>query len=229
MIEILDYQETKLGLLMLRRRELLSRPGVIVTEVTLDHSFLMSSYHTESECRLASSALVMHQGEEPLSVMVGGLGLGFTAIEALRDSRVQDLQVIEFLPEVIAWLDHDWIPNGEQLKTPGRAMVIEDDVYQRLMRSPVDGGEVDLILIDVDHSPDEMLSPANAAFYTEDGLQTVRKHLKPGGVMGIWSTYPCEEFEALLGSVFGEVSIEVVKWRNDLVDIDKEDTLFFVR
>lgn len=229
MIEILDYQETKLGLLMLRRRELLSRPGIVVTEVTLDHSFLMSSYHTDSECRLATSALAMHPGEGPLSVLVGGLGLGFTAIEALKDARVDRLQVIEFLPEVIAWLDHDWIPNGEQLKSGGRAKVIEDDVYQRLMHPPEEGGEVDLILIDVDHSPDEMLSPANAAFYTAKGLETVRKHLKPGGVMGIWSTYPCEEFESLLRSVFDEVSVEVVKWFNDLVDIDKEDTLFFVR
>ncbi|MEE9393496.1 MAG: spermidine synthase, partial [Planctomycetota bacterium] len=110
MIELLDYQETPLGLLCLRRRELLSRPGIIVTEVTLDHVFLMSSYHTESERALASRALEIHQGNDNLEILVGGLGLGFTALEALKDSRTSKVEVIEILPQVIQWLAEGWIP-----------------------------------------------------------------------------------------------------------------------
>ena len=59
-LKILDYCETELGVLCLRRRELLSRPGTIVTEVTLDHEFLMSSYNTESENALAAVAIEWH-------------------------------------------------------------------------------------------------------------------------------------------------------------------------
>ncbi len=55
-LEILEYCETKLGVLCLRRRELLSRPGTIVTEVTLDQEFLMSSYNTESGCTARGSS-----------------------------------------------------------------------------------------------------------------------------------------------------------------------------
>ncbi|MCP3695595.1 MAG: spermidine synthase, partial [Planctomycetaceae bacterium] len=86
-LEILAYEPSPLGMLCLRRRELLSQPGTIVTEVTLNHEFLMSSLYTDSEQVLAQTALQMHPGQD-LQVMVGGLGLGYTAWEALRCDRV---------------------------------------------------------------------------------------------------------------------------------------------
>ena len=86
-LEILAYEESPLGPLCLRRRELLSQPGTIVTEVTLNHEFLMSSLYTDSERALANLALELHVGEN-LRVLVGGLGLGYTAREALLSDRV---------------------------------------------------------------------------------------------------------------------------------------------
>ncbi len=59
-LKILDHADTPLGLLCLRRRELISRPGTVITEVTLDGEFLMSSYNTESERALATRALAFH-------------------------------------------------------------------------------------------------------------------------------------------------------------------------
>ncbi len=225
-IEILDYQETPLGLLTLRRRELLSRPGVIVTEVTLDHCFLMSSYHTESERALASEALALHKGRAGLSVLVGGLGLGFTALEALKDRRVVDVEVVELLPQVIAWLSEGWIPDAALLREDERLRLTEGDIYTRLLAPPSSEKLVDLILIDVDHAPDEMLDPANAAFYTAPGLECVQRHLKPEGVLAVWSTYPSEEFLEVLREVFDDVSVREISWWNDLVDVQKIDTLF---
>ena len=81
-LEILAHEMSPLGLLCLRRRELLSEPGTIVTEVTLNHEFLMSSLYSDSERALARTALEMHRGDD-LKVLVGGLGLGHTAHEAL--------------------------------------------------------------------------------------------------------------------------------------------------
>ena len=63
-LEILAYEESPLGVLCLRRRELLSQPGTIVTEVTLNHEFLMSSLYTESERTLARIALQMHSASD---------------------------------------------------------------------------------------------------------------------------------------------------------------------
>ena len=81
-LEILAYEESPLGPLCLRRRELLSQRGTFVTEVTLNHEFLMSSLYTDSERALAQTALQMHSGND-LQVLVGGLGLGYTAREAV--------------------------------------------------------------------------------------------------------------------------------------------------
>ena len=93
-LEILAYEPSPLGLLCLRRRELLSEPGVIVTEATLNHEFLMSSLYTDSERALARTALEMNSGDH-LRVLVGGLGLGYTAREALLSPRVERVEVVE--------------------------------------------------------------------------------------------------------------------------------------
>jgi hypothetical protein len=226
LFEILDNQDTPLGELCLRRRELLSRPGVIITEVTLDQGFLMSSYHTESERRLAEFGLGLHPGDE-LSVLVGGLGLGYTAQAALASDRVVRVEVLELLEPVIAWLDQGWLPTGDALASDSRLEVFQGDVYARLLGPPRQ--TVDVILIDVDHAPDEPLDSASAAFYTREGLAAVAEHLNPGGVLGVWSTDPSPAFEAALAAVFDCVEVEVVRWWNDLIDVDKEDSLFAAR
>jgi len=226
LFEVLDLQETPLGELCLRRRELVSRPGMIITEVTLDQGFLMSSYHTESERRLAEVALEMHTGEN-LSVLVGGLGLGFTAQAALASERVARVEVVELLEPVISWLGKGWLPTGEALSSDPRLELIQGDVYARLL-GPAQR-QFDLILIDVDHAPDEPLDSNSGAFYTGRGLAAASQHLNPGGVLSVWSTDPSPAFEENLASAFEHVEVEVVRWWNDLIDVDKEDTLFSAR
>lgn len=225
--ELLDYQQTPLGVLCLRRRELLSRPGTVVTEVTLDHVFLMSSYHTASERALASRALAMHGGSGALDVIVGGLGLGFTAREALADARVANVEVIELLPQVIRWLDEGWIPDAAALRSDARLRVTEGDVFERLLGATEH--PVDAILLDVDHAPDELLAAANDRFYDADGLRRAREHLRPGGVLALWSSFSSDAFRDTLEGAFDEVAVETVAWWNDLVDERKEDTLFLAR
>ena len=95
-IEFLAYEETSLGPICLRRRTPLSLPEVVVTEVTLNREFLMSSLHTDSEQALSRIAIQMHGGDH-LRVMVAGLGLGYTAHEALKSDRVEH---VELLPQV---------------------------------------------------------------------------------------------------------------------------------
>ena len=91
--EILDFVETPIGPLCLRRRELLGRKGVIVTEVTLDYELLMSSLHTVSEIAMADLARALHGGA-PERVLVGGLGLGYTAAAAL-DGGATHVRVVD--------------------------------------------------------------------------------------------------------------------------------------
>lgn len=225
-LEILAYEPTRLGLLCLRRRELPGRPGASVTEITLNHEFLMSSYLTASERALATVALEIHEGSA-LRVLVGGLGLGYTAREALASDRVASVDVIEYLPQVIAWLRNGLVPLSAELNADRRLHLIEGDVYERLASPPE--CRYDVILIDVDHSPFENLSGTNGAFYTEAGLDVARRHLTPGGVLGVWSYAQHSPFADAIRRAFGDVREVPVTVDNDLIDEEQTDWLFFAR
>lgn len=138
-LEILAYETTPLAMLCLRRRELLSRPGTVITEITLDHELLMSSYHTASECALADEAIARHTGRE-LSVLVGGLGLGYTANQVLDSERVRRVEVIEFLPEVIGFLRDGLVPLSTELLADPRFAVHQGLSTRRSPHSPMKSG-----------------------------------------------------------------------------------------
>jgi len=89
--------ETALGTIYLIEREILSQPGTLVLELFFDHALLMSSLNTYSERELARRAIEM-RARGDLHVLVGGLGLGYTAREVLASKQVASLEVIEFLP-----------------------------------------------------------------------------------------------------------------------------------
>jgi spermidine synthase len=224
LFEILAYEPTPLGMLCLRRRELLCEPGTVVTEVTLNHEYLMSSHLTASEMALSEIALQMHSGSR-LRVLVGGLGLGYTARAALESDRVSKCEVVEFLPQVIDWLEQGLVPLSDELNAESRLSVTHGDVYQRLAGPPKE--EHDLILIDVDHSPDENLGTANDTFYTVDGLQHAKLHLAENGILGVWSYAESSTFADALRDVFREVRIEPVTVYNNLINEPQTDWLFF--
>lgn len=224
LFEILAYEPTELGTLCLRRRELLCEPGTIITEVTLNHEFLMSSYLTASEKALSEVALEMHTGSE-LRVLVGGLGLGYTASAALESDRVASCDVVEYLPQVIDWLRQGMVPLSEKLNVEPRLKVTQSDVYQRLLGPPTETH--DLILIDVDHSPDENLGTANSKFYTAEGLQQAKRHLTDNGILGVWSYAESSPFADALHDVFRAVRIEPVTVFNNLINVEQTDWLFF--
>jgi len=225
-LEILAYEPSALGMICLRQRGIASEPGAVVTEITLDHQFLMSSRNTDSERALARVALEMHEGTR-LRVLVGGLGLGYTAREVLACSRVARVEVVELLPPVIDWLERGLLPLGEELRGDERFAVREGDVYRRLAGPPERA--FDLILVDVDHSPDEPLGPGSAAFYGEAGLGLARRHLAADGVLGVWSYAASPRFEAALRRVFREVRALPLRFENPVVEATETNWLFFAR
>ena len=222
--DFLAYEQSPIGMIGLRRRTLESEPGAVVTEITLDHTLLMSSCNSASERALVSHALQLHPGQH-LDVLVGGLGLGCTAHEALLSRRVARLEIVEFLPQVIDWFDRGLLPLAAELAADARLTMRCGDVYGLLAAAPE--RLHDLILIDVDHSPDEPLGAASESFYAAAGLERAKGHLGPGGVFGVWSYTESPRFEASLRQVFDQVRVEQSTFWNRITDEEETHWLLF--
>nr|MDT0667589.1 spermidine synthase [Micromonospora sp. DSM 115978] len=133
-----------------------------------------------------------------LDVVVGGLGLGYTAQAALDDARVRSLVVVEALEPVIGWHERRLVPLGAGLTTDPRCRIVHGDFFSMVSDAcgfdPTDPGRrFHAVLLDVDHSPDHLLQPAHAAFYEPAGLRRLASRLHPGGVFALWSNDPPSE------------------------------------
>lgn len=223
--EELDWQPTRMGELTLRRR---AEPttGQVIYEVKLGDEYLMSSLFTVAEEELAGLGLAAASGAD-LTVLVGGLGLGYTAVAALRDPRVRSLTVIDALPAVIGWHERELLPvSGELVRDP-RTRLVADDFFAVMRREPVGDRRYDVILLDVDHSPRHQLDPTHADLYTVAGLQALERHLAVGGVFALWSDDPPDaEFLDVLAAVFDGPAAHVVEFDNALTGGVSANTVY---
>lgn len=211
--EELDWQETPIGAVSLRRR-VLPGSGEDVYEVKLDDDFLMSSLFTTAEVELARMALA-HAPDRPLDVVVGGLGLGYTAAAVLDDDRVRELVVVDALAPVIGWHRDGLVPLGRRLTEDPRCRLVHGDFFAlALGDGGLDGGDrrrFDCIAVDIDHSPEHLLHPRHAPFYAPDGIARVVEQLVPGGVFALWSDDPPDaEYLGRLRAAMPDAAAHVV-------------------
>ncbi len=234
--EELDNQETAHGNISLRRRAEPRLNGEILYEVKLGEEFLMSSLFTEAEIQLSTlalAALAANGQHSDLDIVVGGLGLGYTAVAALENSAVNSLLVIDVMQPVIDWHQRSLVPLGKQLTTDARCTLLHADFFQ-LATAHSNGfecadlsGLVHAVLLDIDHSPSHWLEPANAAFYAAAGLQSLADKLHPGGIFGLWSNDPPEaEFMRLLDSVFQRSESHIVSFANPYTGGEATNTVY---
>ncbi len=229
--EELDFQKTPLGDLALRRKVVAMLGNREVYEVMLGEEFLMSSLFHAVEDAVADLGLREFGGAE-CDVVVGGLGLGYTAVAALAHPSVRSLTVVEYLEPVIGWHRRGLVPLGAQLTADPRCTLLAGDFFA-LAQSPagfVAGRRFHAVLLDIDHSPRRLLHAGNATFYTPAGLTALAAHLHPGGVFSLWSDdVPDAEFLAMLQGSFAAARAEVVTFPNPLLDCESASTVYIAR
>src|SRR5205814_9598537 len=173
-----------------QRRWLNPGPRIEGDEVRLGGGFFMSSLLTVAESEVGRLALA-ELAADGLDVVVGGLGLGYTARAVLEDPRVRSLTVVEALAEVIDWHERELLPLADQLTSDRRSRLVHGDFFAMAGAAGFDpevpGRRVHAIVVDIDHSPRHVLHPGHASFYTPEGLRRVPGHLHPGGVLALWS------------------------------------------
>jgi spermidine synthase len=229
--EELDYQQTPLGELTLRRKIVAVLGDLEVYEVMLGESFLMTSMFHAVEDAVADFGLGELDGSA-WDVVVGGLGLGHTAAAALAQPKVRTLTIVEYLEPVIGWHRRGLVPLGEKLTSDPRCRIVHGDFFALASSAGgfVAGQRFHAVLLDIDHSPRDLLDDANAAFYSPAGLHRLAAHLHPGGVFAMWSDDPPDEqFLRTLSTVFVSARAEVVKFANPLLDRESASTVYIAR
>jgi len=230
--EVLDVSPTPLGDVTLWRR-LDPTTGGDVFEVKLGDEYLMSSRFTVAETEVARIALdALPDGH--LDVVVGGLGLGYTAQRVLDDPRVRSLVVVDALEAVIGWHERGLVPVSVSSSGDARCRLVHGDFFAMNAGSGFDpdqpGRLFDAIVVDIDHSPRHLLNPGNAAFYAEPGVRRLSARLRPGGVFTLWSNDPPDDvYLEVLRAVFDDVGCEVVRFDNPLQGREATNSVYLAR
>lgn len=215
-IEELAYHQTPLGELTLRRRTEIRLQNTEIFEVKLGDEFLMSSLFTTGERELARLGLAELKGT--LDVVVGGLGLGYTAAAALENKNVESLLVIDLFQEVIDWHQTGLVPLGAALSEDDRCELRQGDFFE-LAHTGLDifrkNRKFDAVLLDIDHTPEHFLDQKNESFYGAEGLKSLREQIRTGGAFALWSNDPPDEkFTKHLEAVFGSAASHNIEFAN---------------
>jgi spermidine synthase len=163
----------------------------------------MDDVDTSTEQALAAETLRRCPGEG-LRVLVGGLGLGWTAATVLTEPRVAAVDVAELQPALVGWAADGLLPGLPALPAERLTLHVAD-VAVHLAGARRNW---DAVLLDVDNGPAFLVHQSNAGLYEEAGLATALAALRPGGVLAIWSSDPVPELADRLAALPGTADVE---------------------
>lgn len=149
-----------------------------VVELIVNGVFAMDSAETASELALADAAPAGR-------VLVGGLGLGYTAARLL-DRGAASLDVVELAAPLLAWARAGVTDQLGRVAGDPRARLHHGDIAEFVREHT---GPWDAVLLDVDNGPSFLIHDHNALVYDAATLATFWARLAPGGVLLVW----CEE------------------------------------
>ncbi|ARH93174.1 spermidine synthase [Streptomyces sp. MOE7] len=226
----LDRREGPYGEVVLRQRDgSPAGPGTpaapVIYEIIANGCFLMDTSDGRSERLLVDAALAaLPAGRARPTVLIGGLGVGFSLARAAEQPRWGRIAVVEREAAVIDW--HRTGPLSEvsaaALADP-RCAILHTDLVAHLRTG---GDSYDALCLDIDNGPDWTVTEGNDTLYSPTGLAACRDRLTPGGVLAVWSAQPSPAFEeALRNAGFSGVRTEeipVVRGVPDVVHLARK-------
>ncbi|WP_240929813.1 spermidine synthase [Streptomyces coryli] len=194
--ETLDRREGPYGEVALRRRE---SAGAATYEIIANGCFLMDTSDGRSERLLIDATLssLDDRDDRPSpSVLIGGLGVGFSLAHAAAQPRWGAITVVEREQAVI-----DWHADGPLAQISGPALadarveIVRADLVEHVRSASV---RYDALCLDIDNGPDWTVTEDNESLYSPSGLAACAARLTPGGVLAVWSAQPSTAFEQAL-------------------------------
>ncbi|WP_328873799.1 spermidine synthase [Streptomyces sp. NBC_00287] len=209
--EVLDRREGPYGEVVLRRHgELL--------QIIANGCFLMDTSDGRSERLLIDAARDALDGRPEPSVLIGGLGVGFSLAHAAADPRWGRISVVERERAIIDW--HRTGPLAdltEQAFSDPRTEILETDLIEYVNET---SDTFDALCLDIDNGPDWTVTEGNDSLYSTAGLASCARVLRPGGVLAVWSAQPSPEFEETLRNAgFNRVRTEEIPVARGVPDV----------
>jgi spermidine synthase len=209
--EVLDRREGPHGEVVLRRH------GAVL-QIVANGCFLMDTSDGRSERRLVDAALEALGGRARPSVLIGGLGVGFSLAHAAENPRWGRITVVEREAAVI-----DWHLGGPLSALSSRALadprteILKTDLVTFVNET---SDTFDALCLDVDNGPDWTVTEGNRGLYSPTGLANCTRVLRPGGVLAVWSAKPSPEFEGTLWNAgFQRVRTEEIPVARGVPDV----------
>ncbi|MFJ9620555.1 spermidine synthase [Streptomyces sp. NPDC101181] len=188
-------------------------------EIIANGCFLMDTSDGRSERLLVDAALAaLPAGRRGPSVLIGGLGVGFSLVRAAEEGRWGRIVVVEREEAIVDW--HRDGPlgriSGAALADP-RTAILRADLVDHLRTATE---RYDALCLDIDNGPDWTVTEGNTGLYSATGLAHCRDRLHPGGVLAVWSAQPSPAFEqALRNAGFSEVRTEEIAVARGVPDV----------
>ncbi|MEU1040078.1 spermidine synthase [Streptomyces sp. NPDC005551] len=208
---VIDRREGPYGEVVLRRH------GALL-QIIANGCFLMDTSDGRSERLLVDAACDALDGRAEPSVLIGGLGVGFSLAHAAADPRWGRITVVEREPAIIGWHREGPLSalSAEALADP-RTHLVEADLVRHVNEI---SATYDALCLDIDNGPDWTVTEGNDSLYSKAGLAGCARALRPGGVLAVWSAQPSPEFEGTLRNAgFQRVRTEEIPVARGVPDV----------
>ncbi|MGW1719098.1 spermine/spermidine synthase domain-containing protein [Streptomyces sp. NPDC002156] len=210
--EVLDRRDGPYGEVVLRRHgELL--------QIIANGCFLMDTSDGRSERLLMDVALdALDPGTPAPHVLIGGLGVGFSLAHAADEPRWGRITVVEREAAIVEWhRDGPLAAISARAFTDPRTEIVAADLVRYVNETCA---TFDALCLDIDNGPDWTVTEDNQSLYSQAGLASCARVLRPGGVLAVWSAQPSPEFEGTLRNAgFQRVRTEEVPVARGVPDV----------